>query len=241
MTVVHPGRVSGNVSIDTRSSPGKRALVTSGIGQRRKAAQNDSSNISYQRRRQEIIEAAGHVFKKKGFQGTSLGDIADHLKTDRANLYYYVGSKEELLDGAVTGAVEANLQRAKDIRASDQSTPQKLRALIVELMVSYEEHYPFLYVFIQENLNHVSGGSSAWAKKVKKINREYEEVVIGMVEDGYKDGTLRETGPAWVVAYGIIGLVGWTNRWYNPDRADVNAAAIGTSYADMVVSGIAAR
>ena len=213
--------------------------MTSGIGRRRTAAQNDSSNTSYQRRRQEIIEAAGHVFKKKGFKGTSLGDVAEHLKTDRANLYYYVGSKEELLDGAVTEAVEANLAHAKEIRASDQSTPDKLRTLIVDLMASYEENYPFLYVFIQENLNHVSGGRSAWAKKVKKINRDYEELVIGMVEDGYRDGSLRDTGPAWVVAYGIIGLVGWTNRWYDPNRAEIDAATIGRSYADMVVAGIA--
>jgi AcrR family transcriptional regulator len=217
-------------------------VTTSGIGRRRSAAQNDSSNTSYQRRRLEIIEAAGHVFKRKGFQGASLGDIAEHLGTDRANLYYYVGSKEELLEAAVTEAVLENLEHARSIRSSDLSTPEKIRTLVIDLMASYEKHFPFIYVFIQENLNHVAEGRSEWAQKMKQVNRDYEAVITGMIEDGFADGTLKQTAPAWVTAYGIIGLVGWTNRWYDPTRMvdGVDAAAIGAAYADMVVSGIVA-
>lgn len=217
-------------------------MTTSGIGRRRKAAQEGTTNTSYQRRRQEIIAAAGHVFKSKGYQGASLGDIADHLGTDRANLYYYVASKEELFEEAVTEAVMANAEHARQLRASDLPTPEKIKRLVIDLMVSYEEHFPFIYVFIQENLNHVAEGRSAWARQMKQVNHDYESIVIGMIEDGHADGSLRNTTPAWVVAYGIIGLVGWTNRWYDPHRKrdGIDAEAIGTAYAELVVSGIVA-
>lgn len=215
-------------------------MATSGIGRRRSAAQRGTDNTSYQRRRQEIFDAAGHVFKKRGFEATSLSDIAEYLKTDRANLYYYVGSKEELLDGAVTHAVLANLELAKEVRDSDLTPPEKLRELVIELMVSYERHYPFLYVYIQEDLNRVGKGRSKWAVKMKAVNREYEQVITAIVEQGFEDGSLKQTAPAWVVAYGIIGLVGWTNRWYDPARVKdgVDAAEIGAVYADMVINGL---
>lgn len=216
--------------------------ATSGIGRRRSAAQNGKDNTAYQQRRQEIFEAAGHVFKQKGFEGTSLSDIAAHLGTDRANLYYYVGSKEELLDGAVTQAVLLNVESAKAVRDSDLSAPEKLRRLVVDLMTSYETNYPFLYVFIQEDLNRVGKGKSKWALKMKQVNRQYEQLVVSIVEEGFEDGSLRRTAPAWVVAYGIIGLVGWTNRWYDPARVrdGADGAAIGAAYADMVINGLAA-
>ncbi|CAN5202601.1 TetR/AcrR family transcriptional regulator [soil metagenome] len=212
--------------------------MTSGIGKRRRDAQNDTSNTSYQQRRQEIIDAAAHVFKQKGFRGASLGDIANHLGTDRANLYYYVGSKEELFDNAVTEAVENNLARAREIAASDAPAPEKLRILVIDLMGSYEKHFPFLYVFIQENLRQVATKRLDWAQRMRKVNHDYEEIVTQIVQTGFDEGSLKETGPAWVVSYGIIGLVAWTNRWFDPSRTDIDAHAIGSMYADMVLAGL---
>jgi TetR/AcrR family transcriptional regulator, cholesterol catabolism regulator len=212
--------------------------MTSGIGRRRQAAQSDPTNTTYQARRQEIIEAAAHVFREKGYRGSSLGDIAAYLGTDRANLYYYVGSKEELFDSAVTEAVEANLVRAREIAATDDTAPEKLRALVHDLMSSYAEHFPFLYVFIQEDLRKVAAKRSEWAQRMRKVNREYEQVLVSMVQQGYDEGSLRDTGPAWVVAFGILGTVAWTNRWFDPNRGDVDAATVGRMYAEMLVDGL---
>lgn len=212
--------------------------MTSGIGKRRSVAQQDPNNESYQQRRKEIFEAAAHVFKAKGFKGASFSDIAAHLETDRANLYYYVGSKEELFEGTVTAAVDHNLERAKAIQATDQPAPDKLRILVTELMESYAEHFPFLYVYIQENLSQMPKKQSAWAEGMRQKNHDYEKVVVEIVTAGYREGTLREVAPAWVVAYGIIGLVGWTHRWFDPSRSPVDATAIGSAYAELVLSGL---
>lgn len=91
------------------------AKETSGIA-RRRAVAREEANPSYLERRAEIVRAAARVFKAKGLQGANLGDIAAESGADRASLYYYVGSKEELFHELVRGAVEANLARARDIR-----------------------------------------------------------------------------------------------------------------------------
>ena len=79
---------------------------SSAIGRRRAAARGEG-RIAYAERRQEIVEAAARLFKTHGFRGTSIGQIADAMGTDRATLYYYVGSKEELFDEVVSDVVRA--------------------------------------------------------------------------------------------------------------------------------------
>jgi AcrR family transcriptional regulator len=212
--------------------------ASSGIGRRRAAAQGEGRG-AYQERRREIIDAAAQVFKKNGFTGTSIGDVAAALGTDRATLYYYVGSKNELFDEVVTEAVEANVATAEAIRDSQAPAPEKLRTLIESLIASYGEHYPFLYVFIQENLSQVAPKRSAWASTMRAHNKRYEDAVVAIVQQGYDAGSLRDCGPAWLVAYGIIGMAAWSNRWFDPSRSKAPAEQIGRTFADLVLDGLA--
>lgn len=214
------------------------APAASGIA-RRRAAARDESNPLYVQRRREIVEAAARVFKDKGLQGTRFGDIAAACGGDRASLYYYFTSKEELFHEVVREAALDNLARARRIRDGAGSVPDKLRGLIQDLMRSYGENYPILYVYIQENLKHVDAKHAAWADDMRRVNREYERLIIGLVEQGVAEGSLRDTGPAWVVAYGVMGMLGWTNRWFNPDESSASAADIAAAFADTVLLGLA--
>ncbi len=212
----------------------------SAIGRRRAAAQG-GDRTAYRERRQEIINAAAGLFKTHGFRGTSIGQIAEALGTDRATLYYYIGSKEELFDEVVSDAVRANVARAEAIRDGEGGAPEKLRRLITELMDSYAASYPFLYVFIQENLSHVGEKRSEWSTEMRSLNRAYEQCVTAVIEAGIAQGTIRPVAEPWVLAYGLIGMVGWTNRWFHPERSEVDAATVGRAYADVVLDGLTAR
>jgi len=211
--------------------------ASSGMGRRRAAAKDDGT-AAYAERRAEIKAAAADLFKKEGFRGTSIGRIAQALGIDRATLYYYVGSKEELFDEVVTEAVRANVATAEAIRDGDGPVPEKLRTLVVALMESYAAHYPFLYVFIQENLSHVAPKRTAWSEEMRQLNKRYEDVVVEIITAGQADGTLRSVTEPWLLAYGLIGMVGWTNRWYDPERSAASAVQIGTAYADMLLNGM---
>lgn len=212
----------------------------SAIGRRRAAAQ-DGDRAAYRERRREIIAAAAGLFKSHGFRGTSIGQIAEALGTDRATLYYYVGSKEELFDEVVSDAVRANVARAEAIRDGAGDAPDKLRRLVTELMDSYAASYPFLYVFIQENLSHVGEKRADWSAEMRGLNRAYQDCVTAIIESGIAEGTIRPVAEPWVLAYGLIGMVGWTNRWFNPEKSDVDAATIGRAYADVLLEGLTAR
>ena len=184
------------------------------------------------------LDAALVEFAEKGMAGSRVDEIAARAGANKRMLYAYFGSKEELFHEVVRGAAEANLARARAILAAERPAPDKLRELVESLMASYAEHYPILYVYIQENLTHVPDKHGAWAADMRQVNRDYERIVIDIVEQGMAEGTFRAGAPAWVVAYGVMGMVGWTNRWFNPDESPASAQEIGTTFADTVLLGL---
>ena len=134
--------------------------------------------------------------------------------------------------------VERNLDFVKCIAASNISPRRKIRDLIVVLMSSYGEHYPLFYIYIRENLSHVSDARSEWSTTMRELNLQTTDAVTAIIEDGYADNSNRKIGDALVVAYGIFRLVGWTHRWFRPEESNVSAEEIGKIYAEMVLSGI---
>jgi hypothetical protein len=106
-------------------------------------------------------------------------------------------------------------------------------------MVSYAEHYPFLYVYLQENMAHVDPKRKAWASEMRRVNRQYEAAVTEMIKQGIDEGSIRDVGEPWVLAYGLMGMVSWTHRWFNPQTAEVDAQSIGESYAEVLLAGLA--
>ncbi len=209
----------------------------SNIEKRRKLAKNDSS-ASYDARRAEIADAAIRVFNRHGFKGASISAVAAELNIDRASLYYYISSKEELFDDLVRTVVERNLELVKQIEATGISPRRKLRNLITALMTSYGDNYPLFYIYIRENLSHVSDKRTEWSNYMRKLNSETVDLVISIIEKGYADKSFRNVGSSRVVAYGILGIVGWTHRWFRPDQSDVSAEEIGKTYAELLLAGL---
>lgn len=213
--------------------------AASNIGKRRAAAKEDATKV-YHKRRQEIREAAVEVFNRNGFAGASISAVAAELKIDRASLYYYISSKEELFDEILRDVLERNVALANQLRSSKASPGRKLRELIIAFMTSYGETYPLLYIYVRENLSHTTPKRSAFVKVARKFNAEVEEALISIIEEGYADKTFRRAGPARIVAYGILGIIGWTNRWFRPETSELSADEIGRIFAEMILSGLEA-
>jgi TetR/AcrR family transcriptional regulator, cholesterol catabolism regulator len=209
----------------------------SAIGQRRDAAKDDAGE-GYQARRREIADAAVRVFNRLGYNGASISAVAAELQTDRASLYYYVSSKEELFDDVVRAVIERNADMASAIQRSDQPSRCKLHDLIVGLMVSYADSYPLIYIYIRENLSHVSDKRSEWSRGMRALNRAIEDAIVAIIDRGVADGSFRNVGSSRIIAFGILGMLGWTNRWYRPETSELSAREIGTTYADLVLGGL---
>lgn len=193
------------------------AEVKSRISQRRSAALTEGG-ADYSAKRAELIRVAATVFREKGYAAATLNDIAAVFGTDRASLYYYVGSKEELFQAAVTGLVQANLERAEAIAASDLSPRAKLRGLVETIMQSQVDHYPYMHVYIQEDMRQVPTQDALWATQMVEFTHRMEACFITAIEEGVKSGAFRSDVPSTLLANSLFGMMMWTHRWFVPGR-----------------------
>ena len=83
------------------------------------------------RRQQEILEAAARVFHEKGYESTSIQDIADSVGILKGSLYYYITSKEDLLFEIIQGVHEEALKNLDRTAAVEGDALQKIRAFVV--------------------------------------------------------------------------------------------------------------
>lgn len=208
---------------------------------RRRAARAAADSPGYSERVRTIREASVRVFRAKGLRVASLNDIAEEAGMSRASLYYYVGSKEELFRDVVSEAVTSNIEAAEEVVARDLPASRKLARLIQLLMESFERHYPYLYVFVQEDFSKLGGDVGAeggpWETTVQEWNRRYFELVRQVVAEGVADGDLRTPLPAGVVANCVIGMTNSSHAWFRPNGL-MDAAEVGAGMADMVLTGL---
>lgn len=210
----------------------------SNIARRRVAARADSSP-RYRERRGELVRAAATVFAERGFDNTTLRDVADGLGIDRATLYYYVSSKEELFREVVGAAVLDNTEAVEAIRDSDLPPAEKVRAVVSGLMGSYADNYPYLYVWVREDMARVLTGEEDDGADLADLGRRYQVAVESIVREGIGSGDFVDFADPTVVAFGIIGTLNWTHRWYRPGRR--TPEDIAEVFSHLLLSGLERR
>jgi TetR/AcrR family transcriptional regulator, cholesterol catabolism regulator len=209
----------------------------SGISRRREAQTLDGS-AEYATKREDLVRAAANVFSDKGYRSTTLNDIAKLAGLDRATVYYYFGSKEELFREAVQGLLDANLSEAERLVRDKTTLPRaKLRHLIEMLMLSYEAKYPYAYVYMQQDMHKVADESSSWAAAMVKQTHRFEKAVLTLIKEGIAMGDLRADVVPELAANALFGMLNWTHRWYRPG-ARHNARQIADAFANVFLGGM---
>jgi AcrR family transcriptional regulator len=188
----------------------------SNISRRRRSALTEGG-ADYTAKREELVRIAARLFKEQGYQATKLADIAREAGLDRATVYYYVGSKEELFRETVEGVLDVNMAEAQRL-LTDQSLTwtDRLHAIYVRLMVSYEENYPATFVYIQEQMHQVGSEETVWAQEIMKKTRAFDQALIGFIREAIASGELRANIPPRLVENALFGMLNWTHRWFTP-------------------------
>jgi AcrR family transcriptional regulator len=189
---------------------------TSNISRRRRTAQSDGS-ADYAAKRLELLRIATKLFKERGFQSTKLADVAQAAGLDRASVYYYVSSKDELFHESVEGVLDESIKLAKKLLGDAQlCSIERLHRIYVALMVSYEENYPATFVYIQEQMHQVAGDETAWAQEIMKKTRAFDQILLGFIRGAVDAGDLRTDIPPRLIENALFGMLNWTHRWFVP-------------------------
>jgi AcrR family transcriptional regulator len=191
-------------------------VKVSNISRRRRSAQTEGG-ADYTAKREELVRIAARMFKVHGYNSTKLADIAREAGLDRATVYYYVGSKEELFRETVEGVLDTNLTQAERLLSDESlSWRERLHAIYIRLMVSYEENYPATFVYIQEQMHQVGAEETAWAQEIMKKTRAFDQLLIMFIREAIASGELRGNIPPRLVENALFGMLNWTHRWFVP-------------------------
>jgi AcrR family transcriptional regulator len=209
--------------------------ATEGLGQRRSRARRDSSE-EYVRRRRELLQAAAAVFHQKGLGVTTLGDIAEAAGSDRATLYYYVKNKHELFVEVIRDSMNAVESGAEAILAESLDPAATLRKLIVNMMVQYATHYPYLYIYAVEDLSKLEI-DQPWQRELAEHGQHVFDVYRSVVSKGLKDGSFASDLSTGVLVQSIIGLVAWSHRWFQPGVSG-DPVKSGEGLANLILGGL---
>lgn len=188
----------------------------SNISRRRRSAQLDGS-ADYAAKRKELLQIAAGLFKANGFQATRIIDIASAAGLDRATAYYYVGSKEELFRTMIEEVLEGVYEEAERLKSDSSLTwLERLHAIFVSLMVSYERNYPATFVYIQERMHQIQTEKTEWAQGIIIKARAFDNTLLLFISKAIEDGDLRSDIAPRIVENALFGMLNWTHRWFVP-------------------------
>ena len=206
------------------------------IGRRRVDA---SRNEEYRRRRQSLVHLAAELFHKQGLGDTSLADLARAANLDRATVYYYFANKEELFAEVIRESMVISAEELEEIASSGGAPAERLKALIRHLMEAFDRHYPFLFVYVRDDLDHLPI-SAELRSEVYAMAEQSFALWERVVREGMDDGTFTTSLPPGITTWTLMGAVAWSHRWYEPGRS-LGAAAVADGLAQLLVDGLRAR
>src|SRR3546814_11519379 len=117
-------------------------IKASNISKRRSSALKEGS-AEYLAKRAELLAIAANQFKTKGYRSAKLAEIGLKAGLDRATVYYYFGSKEELFRECLRSGVEANIKQCVRIfEESSRTASERLKDIMEQLMRAYSDNFP---------------------------------------------------------------------------------------------------
>jgi TetR/AcrR family transcriptional regulator, cholesterol catabolism regulator len=159
-----------------------------------------------------LLGAAASLFRRKGFVGATTRELAKSLGLQRASLYHYLESKQDLLYVLSTRAMESiSREVAASIEASppDERLRNALRTHLEETLSEQEMHFVVLSEsrhLEQERRDEVSRLHHSYHQQLRKLIREEQDA-----------GRLRQDLDSKYLALMLSNLLNWTLFWYEPD------------------------
>ena len=187
-----------------------------------------------QERKQEVLNVAAQVFHEKGYNSSSIQDIADGVGILKGSLYYWINSKEDLLYEILHGVHEEALAAVEEAVAAETETLAKLRAFIVALFSFHAKNLVRIGVFFSD----FRSLSPERQEAIISERDRYDRLLRSLIEDGKAEGVVCPDLDPKVTALAILGMVNWIYQWYHPGGGR-SGRAIAEDYGDFAVAAVA--
>jgi AcrR family transcriptional regulator len=160
-------------------------------------------------RRAEICRRAAQIFQERGFDATSVSDIARALDMTKAGLYHYFTSKEALLFEIMMFGLERVHDEVLEPVRAIRDPELRLRQLIVRHARIATRARGAVAFLVDE----ARALPPAQRTKIEQRMRIYIDLLRDTLTELKKTHRLRDIDPT-VGAFSIAGMILWLPRWF---------------------------
>lgn len=185
-------------------------------------------------RRDEILRCAAEIFEAKGVGQTSIEDIAQAVGVKREAIYYYFKGRNEILAEIILPQSTALMVAIREILDSPLGFPEKLKAAIQSHVSSLSPGYLELTLTMRE-ASMVSEDEKL--EELRGMWKAYTDLWAELVRQGQESGSFKPGLSPKMVAFGLLGMLNWMSRWYQPGKG-ASLDEIAETYATLATQGL---
>lgn len=182
-----------------------------------------------------ILETAARLIRERGYEGTSMQEIAAACRLTKAGLYHHIQNKEQLLFAIMNYGMdlfeEQVLGKVKDIA----DPVERLRACMRHNIELVTRGMSKEVVIILHEHATLTGEAREFIDRRKK---HYVRFIEDAFAEAVKQGQLRPMDPT-IVAFSFLGMVLWVYKWFKPDGR-LTEQQISDGMVDLFFAGLAA-
>ncbi|MEV6149522.1 TetR/AcrR family transcriptional regulator [Nonomuraea sp. NPDC052129] len=177
-------------------------------------------------RREQLIQISRTLFAEKGFDGTSIEEIAATAQVSKPVVYEHFGGKEGVYAVVVDREMQKLLSMITEALSASHSLIKLERAALA-LLHYIEESSEGFRILVRDS--HAASGTGTFASLISEIASQVEDVLADeFVSRGY-DPKL-----APMYAQMLVGMVALTGQWWldvrKPGREEVAAHVVNLAW-----------
>ena len=185
------------------------------------------------KRQAEIFAAAARIFHEKGYDATSIQDIADEVGLLKGSLYYYIESKDDLLYAILKDAHEQALENLKRTEDVEGDALTKIRAFVIAHITFSTENLVEMGVFFHD----FRSLSAERQQEIVEARDAYERALRDLIVEGQREGVICVDIEPKLATIGILGLLNWIYHWYRAG-GELHPLDVANEYANFVIAGL---
>ena len=162
-----------------------------------------------------MLEAARRLFWEKGYNATSMREIAIAYGCRAANIYNFFSDKEEILFEVLREEMERIINPIKHLEEDDGSSPIEQLKLIIEshlkVTLSYRRSAKLLFDVALDSL------SPDKRKKIIDFRDTYDRIIRKAIRRGIDTGYFPEVNVR-LAGFMIASMITRTRIWFHPKK-----------------------
>ncbi len=164
--------------------------------------------------RQEILRTAARLFQQRGYDATSMNDVAAALNLSKGGLYHHFESKDHILFDLMDGAMDITQERVVDEVRKIVDPETALRTLIklhIEVVLSVRDRE--ITVMLHEN----HPLPPALRRRINKRKKEYVHFLENLIAQAQRVRGSKGAVSPRAAAFALLGMINWIYQWYKAD------------------------